>query len=306
MSRSNLALEFGTLVGVGALLSAVGDPNTLVKAIVKARPLPLVVAFALILATNIGFALALAGSIKRRLPFWPNVKLQIAGVFSNLALPFGSQALQVRFLQKQGVDAATAVAAGGIINLAAGTLTQIGLFFLALELSPREVDVGQIPTGAVTTVLIIAVVAILVASLVVLAIPKLRTRVVPPVSRGVKTILDVLRSPRQIALLIGGSALAYVLYGLALAATLRALGESPSIWELIAANLGVTLVAALVPFPGGGTAVSSVGLSGALVAIGVPETAAVGGVLIHQVLSQYVPALPGWLALRSLIAHEEL
>ena len=74
------------------------------------------------MGTNIGFALALAGSIKRRLPFWPNLKLQAAGVFSNLALPFGSQALQVRFLQKQGVDAATAVAAGGIVNLAAGTV----------------------------------------------------------------------------------------------------------------------------------------------------------------------------------------
>src|SRR5260221_5232046 len=79
MSRSNLALAVGTLIGVGALLSAVGHPDTLVKAIVQARPLPLAVAFALILATNIGFALALAGSIKRRLPFWPNVQLQVAG-----------------------------------------------------------------------------------------------------------------------------------------------------------------------------------------------------------------------------------
>ena len=306
MSGSNLALAFGTLVGIGALLSAVGDPNTLVKAVVRARPLPLLVAFGLILCTNIGFALALAGSIKRRLPLWPNIKLQVAGVFSNLALPFGSQALQVRFLQKQGVDGATAVAAGGIINLAAGTLTQVGLFFIALEASPRKVDIGQIPTGAVTNILILVLVAILVASAVVIAIPVLRRRVLPPVSRGVRTIVEVLRSPRQLALLIGGSALAYVLYGLALAATLRAFGVTASIWELIAANLGVTLVAALVPFPGGGTAVSSVGLSGALVAIGVPETAAVGGVLLHQLLSQYVPALPGWLALRSLVAHDEL
>jgi uncharacterized membrane protein YbhN (UPF0104 family) len=306
MSGPSLALAVGTLVGVGALLSAVGDPNTLAKAIVRARPLPLAVAFGLILLTNVGFALALAGSIKRRIPFWPNVKLQIAGVFSNLALPFGSQALQVRFLQKQGVDGATAVAAGGIINLAAGTLTQIGLFFIAIEASPRTVDVGQIPTGVVTNILIVAVVAILVASLLVLGIPKLRKQVVPPLSRGVRTILEVLRSPRQMALLIGGSALAYVLYGLALTANLRAFGVSVSIWEVIAANLGVSLIAALVPFPGGGTAVSSVGLSGALVAIGVPETAAVGGVLLHQLLSQYVPAVPGWWALRSLVAHDEL
>ena len=272
----------------------------------RARPGPLALAFVLVLCTNIGFALALDGSIKRRLPFWPNVKLQAAGVFSNLALPFGSQALQVRFLQKQGVDAAAAVAAGGFVNLAAGTVTQIGLFFLALAASPREVDVGQIPTGTVVSVLALVMVAILVGSLIVLAVPVLRRKVVPPVSEGFRTIFEVLRSPRQIALLVGGSALAYVLYGLALTATLAAFGEYPSIWEIIAANLGVTLVAALVPFPGGGTAVSSVGLSGALVALGIPETAAVGAVLVHQVLSQYVPAVPGWLALRSLVAHEEL
>ena len=124
------------------------------------------------------------GSIRRRLPFWPNVKLQAAGVFSNLALPFGSQALQVRFLQKQGVDGATAVAAGGIINLAAGTITQIGLFFLALEASPRKVDLGQIPTGTVETLLELVLAVILVVSLVVLAVPVLRRKVVPPVTKG--------------------------------------------------------------------------------------------------------------------------
>ncbi|BEP12552.1 hypothetical protein acdb102_08630 [Acidothermaceae bacterium B102] len=306
MSGQNLTLAVGTLVGVGALLSAVGEPSTLFHAIARAKPYPLLVAFGLVMATNVGFALALAGSIRRRLPFWPNVKLQAAGVFSNLALPFGSQALQVRFLQKQGVDGATAVAAGGIINLAAGTITQIGLFFLALEASPRKVDLGQIPTGTVETLLELVLAVILVVSLVVLAVPVLRRKVVPPVTKGFHTITDVLRSPRQMALLIGGSALAYVLYGLALTATLRAFGESPSIWEVMAANLGVTLIAALVPFPGGGTAVSSVGLSGALIALGIPETAAVGGVLVHQLISQYVPALPGWWALRSLIAHEEL
>lgn len=306
MSGQNLALAVGTLVGVGALLAAVGDPAVLVKAIGRARPGPLLVAFGLVMCTNIGFALALDGSIRRRLPFWPNVKLQVAGVFSNLALPFGSQALQVRFLQKQGVDAATAVTAGGIVNLAAGTATQIGLFFIALQASPREVDVGQIPTGTVESLLAVGMIAILAGSLVVLAVPALRRKVMTPVSKGFHAIFDVLRSPRQIALLVGGSALAYLLYGLALASTLRAFGQFPSIWELIAANLGVTLVAALVPFPGGGTAVSSVGLSGALVAVGVPETAAVGAVLVHQLISQYIPAIPGWFALRSLVAHEDL
>jgi undecaprenyl-diphosphatase len=306
MSRSNLALAIGTLVGVGALLSAVGEPRTLLHAVVRARPLPLLASFALVLATNIGFALGLAGSIRRRLPFWPNLKLQTAGVFSNLALPFGSQALQVRFLQKQGVDGATAVAAGGVINLVAATVAQLLLFFIAVEASPRSIDLGQIPTGAITALLIAATAAILVASLVVLVVPVLRRRVVAPLTQGVRSIVSVLRSPRQIALLLGGFGLAYALYGLSLYAALRAFGVHTSVWSLIAVNLGVTLIAALVPFPGGGTAVGSVGLSGALVALGIPETEAVGAVLVYQVISQYLPAVPGWLALRSLVAHDEL
>jgi uncharacterized membrane protein YbhN (UPF0104 family) len=306
LSGSSFALAIGTLVGIGALLSAVGDPHALGRAVVRARPLPLVAAVLLVAATNVGFALALAGSIRRRLPVWPNLKLQLAGSFSNLALPLGSQALQVRFLQKQGVDGGAAVAAGGIVNLAAGTVTQVLLFFLAVEASPRRIDLGQIPTGAVTSLLVIATVAILVASLVVLAVPFLRRRVVPPVSRGVRTVVEVLRSPRQLALLFGGYALAYVLYGLALGATLRAFDVPVPVWGVIAVNLGVSLVAALVPFPGGGTAVASVGLSGSLVAIGVPETAAVGAVLLYQLISGYVLALPGWLALRSLVANDEL
>ena len=273
----------------------------------SARPLPLLASFALVLATNIGFALGLAGSIRRRLPFWPNLKLQTAGVFSNLALPFGSQALQVRFLQKQGVDGATAVAAGGIINLAAGTVTQLVLFFVALEASPRTIDLGQIPTGTITTVLIVATAGILLASLVVLAVPALRRKVAaadqpgrPQHRRGAAQ-----PSPDRLA---ARAVSASPTPSTACPCTrpCAAFGVHASVWSLIAVNLGVTLVAALVPFPGGGTAVGSVGLSGALVALGIPETEAVGAVLVYQVISQYLPALPGWLALRSLVAHDEL
>ena len=306
LSGSTLALTVGTVVGVGALLSSVGDPALLASSVSRARPGPLLLALLLGLAANLGFALALAGSIRRRLPFWPNVQLQVAGVFSNLALPFGSQALQVRFLQKQGVDAAEAVAAGGLVNLTAGTATQLLLFVVAYDASPRTVDLGQIPTGAVTTLLGVGVGVVLLASLIGLAIPAVRRRVVPPVARGAQTVLDAVRSPRQIALLVLGSLLAYTSFGLALGATLHAFGQDPSLFEVVAANTGVTLVAALVPFPGGTTAVASVGLSGALVAVGVPQTAAVGAVLLHQLLTQYLPAVPGWFALRALVARDEL
>jgi len=306
LSGTTLALTVGTLVGVGALLGSVGDPQVLAQSVIRARPGPLVLAVVLALGANVGFALALAGSIRRRLPFWPNLQLQVAGTFSNLALPFGSQALQVRFLQKQGVDGARAVAAGGLVNLTGSTLTQVALFAVTYEASPRTVDLGQIPTGAITTLLGVGVALVLLLSVVGLGVPALRRRVVPPVARGLQTVNETLRSPRQLALLVGGSVLAYSCFGLALGATLHAFGEDPSLFGVVAANTGVTLVAALVPFPGGTAAVSSIGLSGALVAIGVPQTSAVGAVLLHQLITQYVPAVPGWFALRRLVARDDL
>ena len=169
-----------------------------------------------------------------------------------------------------------------------------------------SVEIPSPRTGTITTLLGVGSGIVLLASLAGLGVPALRRRVVPPFARGAQVVLDAVRSPRQIALLVGGSLFAYTCFGLALAATLHAFGQSPSLFEVIAANTGVTLIAALVPFPGGTTALASVGLSGALVAVGVPQTAAVGGVLLHQLLTQYIPAVPGWFALRSLVARDEL
>jgi uncharacterized membrane protein YbhN (UPF0104 family) len=302
---ASLALATGAVVGVASMLASVGDPQQLGRVVVHADAPLLALAVALGLLTNLGFALALAGSVRQRLPFWPNLKLQAAGAFTNLALPFGSQALQVRFLQRQGVDGATAVTSG-LVTLLGGTAAQVALFAALIQTSPQHVQGVHIPTGTVVTVLEVLTAAVVAATLAVLTIPPLRRRVAPPVERGWQNVLGLVRSPRELALLLGGSVLAYLLYGLALGACVAAVGAHVPLLSLVAANVGVSLVAALVPFPGGGAAVSSVGLSGAVLALGVPASAAVGAVLLHQLLTTYVPAVPGWMALRSLLAHDEL
>lgn len=300
------ALAVGFVIAIGGLLSAVGDPSTLVRVFSRAEPGALVVATSLALASNVGFVLALSGSTRRRLPFWPNLKVQVAGVFSNIALPLGSQALQIRFLQKQGLSGGAAVAGGGLVNLLGGITAQVALLALALQASPASLDVGQIPTGAVTRTLEAVTVLTLALSVLLLAVPRLRHLLWSPLTRGVQSLLDVVRSPRQLMLLLGGSALAYLLSSLALAATLQSFQQSLPISEVIAVSCGVALIAALVPIPGGGGAVSAVGLSGALVSLGIPQSAAVATALANQIITQYLPALPGWLALRSLLKSGDL
>ena len=51
-----------------------------------------------------------------------------------------------------------------------------------------------------------------------------------------------------------------------------------------------------MPIPGGGTAVSSVGMSGALTAVGIPTEVAVAAVLANQLVANFIPAVPGWFA----------
>jgi hypothetical protein len=59
----------------------------------------------------------------------------------------------------------------------------------------------------------------------------------------------------------------------------------------------------LIPIPGGNTLVSAVGLSTALVALGVPDTVAVAAVITQQLVAAYLPALPGWFATNDMLRH---
>jgi uncharacterized membrane protein YbhN (UPF0104 family)/tRNA A-37 threonylcarbamoyl transferase component Bud32 len=306
LSGPTVALAVSVVVAVGGLLGAIGDPRTLGQLLGHAEPWYVLDAVALTLASSLGFVIALSGSTRRRLPFWPNLKLQVAGAFANLSLPLGSQALQIRFLQKQGVGGAAAVAGGGLVNLAGGVAAQVLLFLVAAQASPQSLDLGQIPQDAIILTLELATAGVLALSLLVLAVPLLRHRVLPPVTRGLQSLLEVLRSPRRLAQLLGGSALAYLLNALSLGATLQAFHQSLPISEVIAVSTGVALIAALVPLPGGGGAVTSVGLSGALVSLGIPQSAAVAVALLNQIITQFVPAVPGWLSLRSLLKNGEV
>lgn len=303
---ASLVLAVGTIVGVGALLGSVGDPVLLARAVRRADVSLLLLGSVLPLLTSAAWAVALQGSVRRRLPFWSNVKLQVAGTFSNLALPLGSQALQVRYLQRHGADAATAVAAGGVVSVVATLTTQATLVPLALFASPQRVDTAAIPRGTLETVLSVGTAAVLLISLVVLAVPGLRRWLGRPVRRGARSLLPVLRSPRQLSLLLGGNVVAAVVPALILAAALASLGEFPSVWALIAITVATALVASLVPFPGGNTAVTGVGLAAAVTGLGVPQTRAVAGVLLYQAMTTLVPSMLGWLALRNLLASEEL
>jgi hypothetical protein len=71
-------------------------------------------------------------------------------------------------------------------------------------------------------------------------------------------------------------------------------------------NIAIGTIASLVPIPGGPTAVGAIGISGALVTLGVANEKAVAAVLTYQVVNTFLPAVPGWFATRDMIDHDYL
>ena len=123
----------------------------------------------------------------------------------------------------------------------------------------------------------------------------------PPIVRATRTVWDAVKTPSRLALLVFGNIVAQCFYAGSLLACLHAFGASVDFWTLLALNIGISTIASLVPIPGGGTAVSSVGLAGMLTAFGVPPAASGAAVLAHQLAVTYIPAIPGWFATRDLI-----
>ena len=80
--------------------------------------LPVVIAFSVL--TYLASAISLLGSVTVRLPFWPTVLTQGASSFVNRVSPanVGGMALNVRYLQKSGVEPSAGVAAVGVNALA--------------------------------------------------------------------------------------------------------------------------------------------------------------------------------------------
>jgi len=147
-------------------------------------------------------------------------------------------------------------------------------------------------------------VVLIVVGAVIYLVPKLRSAVVPRIKSAAITIWAALRSPRRVFEMFCGNLLNGVLYALVLLACLEAFGASVDFWTVVALNIFIGTIASLVPIPGGGTAVGSVGMSGALTAVGVPTEIAVAAVLANQLVSNFVPAVPGWLATRNLLNHD--
>ena len=302
-----LLMAVAALVAVAVLLSRVGDPVVFWETIRDASWGYVLLAFVLGLLTDVAFAVAFLGTVPVRIPLWPSIELQSTMSFSNLAVPVAADAaIQIRFLQKFGLDLASAVAIGGVFSSVSEIFTQALLFGVALWLSPDSIDFGRIDTNQIVVLVLIVIFLVGVAAGVIFGVRRIRRAVVPHLVRAATSVWNAMKSPSRVALLFGGNIAANCLYAASLLSCLHAFGASVDFWTLLAMNIGIGLIASLVPFPGGGTAVSAVGLTGLLHAVGVPTAAATAAVIAQQLAVNYLPAIPGWFTTNDLVRKQLL
>jgi uncharacterized protein (TIRG00374 family) len=256
-------------------------------------------------------AVSTLGAAPIKLPLGPVYALQLAQSYIGLVVPASAArvALNVRFFQRHGLSAGSALAIGAIDGFAGFVVQAVLLISLLLLTSTTlVVDLGEdAPSGLVQLVLVVIGLAV-VAAAVLLLTPRWRRALfdyVRTAARDAAEAVRGIRSPRRLGLLFGGNFVAELLFALALGAIAAGFGYWVGLTELLLINMIVSLFAGLLPIPGGIGVVEG-GLILGLVSAGVPEETAFAIVIVYRLATFYLPPIWGFFALRWLERNRHL
>ncbi|MBS1836311.1 MAG: flippase-like domain-containing protein [Actinobacteria bacterium] len=250
------------------------------------------------IGTYLAASVALIGVTPGSLPYWRTAAAQLATAFTSTVAPAGtgSMALNVRYLQRQGVDGAVATSSVGlmVVDGLVGHVALIAIFlvwagrqaFGPVELpSPRALLIG------VGVVVVIAAATLLVPS----TRQMVRTRLLPTLARAAGGLAEVLTTPSKVALMLTGSTLTTFSYLLAFAASAEAFDIRIKFATLGAVYLVGSAIATIAPTPGG-IGATEAALIGSLVAVGIDNQQAVPAVFFFRLITFWIPILPGWIS----------
>jgi uncharacterized membrane protein YbhN (UPF0104 family)/tRNA A-37 threonylcarbamoyl transferase component Bud32 len=294
-----LLMAVFTFIAIYVLLGQIGELSGIVDALSEAQWGWVFVGFFFSLFTYPAAAIALLAALPNRIPFGPVTELQLATKFTNLVTPaeVGSAAMNIRFLQGQGVDAATAVTSGVAISFLS-TVAQVLLFTVCLLATGGEWSTQGLPDG-IGTIVLVVVIVLGIGVAILARVPKLRRMVMPQMQKVWNTIKRLAKSPGRTLTIIASGLIGGVLYALCLGACLRAYGGQLSLAMLIVINSSASTVANLAPVPGG-MGVAEAGLVAGLTAAGIDSSTAVAAVMTHRLITFWLPPTFGWFAIRDL------
>jgi uncharacterized membrane protein YbhN (UPF0104 family) len=248
-------------------------------------------------------AVAIAAAAPLRIPLPRLAALQFAITFVNLAMPSTAArvAVNIRFLQRSGLDRAAALTVGALDSVA-GFVAQIGLIFTILLFGFGSLDLHVDETfsgGKVEGLLIVLGVVLVLVIAAALLLPRLRSSVWSAAQQVVTKVWPLLDSPRRLVGVLAANVAVELLFSLCSYTVLRAFGQDVGFADVILVNEGVALFAGVMPVPGG-MGVTEAALTVGYVAIGVDSATAVGAAIVYRLITFYLPPLFGYFALRSL------
>ena len=264
------------------------------------------VALTLSALTYAAAATSLTGFVLERLRFTRTLMAQLAASFVTLVTPaaVGGAALNIRYLQRNGVSPAKATASVGAAQVVAFVLHMLLLVIFAAITGAAQFHSLR-PPDWVYYVLAALVVAVLAA----MAVPRgrrlLRARLAPTLSQVLPRLLDIGQNPRKLAAGLGGALLLTAAYVLCLDACVHALGATVPITSVAVVYLTGSALGSAAPTPGGLGAIE-VALSAGLTAAGLDNGTALSSVLLFRLLTFWLPVPAGWFAFAYLQRKEAL
>ena len=256
----------------------------------------IVFAFVVAQLPRLSQAVSTLGSVPSSMPFGPVYAMQLATGYMNVALPsnLARMAVNIRFFQRQGLTAPTAVASG-VIDSFASTIVQGLLLGVLLIFSESSLALElPAPSGGFRVLLWVLVGALVACVLILVFVRRLREAIAHRVRRwwpDVRASLVALRASHKVALLLIGNLATELLFATALGLFARAFGAHVDLTELLVINISVSLLASFIPVPGG-IGVAEFGLTIGLTSAGMTPEAAIAAVLLYRISTYYLP--PAW------------
>ena len=255
---------------------------------------------AAILATAASLAAAahnLSAFAPIRLRTFDTLRAQLAVCGLRVIAPSAvtTPAIGARYLTRSGLTMAEALAVVGTAQAAQLVMTIAVVAVLAAAgSSGLDVQAG-------TTGLVLAAAAVLVAIGVLVGrrVVALR-RIVTAVGGAVCVLATHLRQrPTRVVTGLGASGALTIAHVAAFACCVQAVGGHAAVPSLTAVYLGAASAGSLVPTPAGVGPIEAAMIAG-LCAAGVSLPTATGATLLTRLVMVWAPAIPGWIALRSL------
>ena len=302
VSLKDIVMIAFAILAANLLISQIADVgfDVIVEELQDASTGWLVAAFFIKIASYSTSYIGLRAVLTTPIPFAPTTMLQSAKSYVGLVVPtmVGRVGLDIRFLQKQGVSTVVAATQGPVLSLI-GFTTEVTLLLLTAWAVNPSLETDGVFDVQISGVLAFAVGIIVIGIIVVLALPKLRNRVVPVVRETIAAARSIVTSPMTLGEVYVSEMLQRLINAASLAAVIVAFGVDLSFAAVVFVSVGTGLLAGLAPVPGG-IGVAEATMSALLTAVGVDPALSVSIAIIYRLITAYLPPVLGFFSLNWL------